>query len=263
MPKNNPTENVHLRFCKDLLGVQRQTTNIGVLLELGEIPISIYAKKQCIKNFSRIHTQNANRILLATMGNPANSNGVWHNVVKNCLDKLGLGGLDTDVIHKKVLERMKDIFYQEAFLNINRADSKLRTFAKLKTSIGMEKYLITCLNLKHRTAITKLRLSNHDLCIEMGRHSGIDKSKRYCPFCPNLIETEKHFLLQCTVFDTLRMNYLTFELQPLNFNLEFLADNEKFIYLLTEESALQHVGIFLHKAFQLRKYLCEKHKNHS
>ena len=255
LPKNNPIENVHIRFCKDLLGVQRQTTNIGVLLELGEIPISIYAKKQCIKNFHRIHIKKANWILLSSMGNTTNSNCVWHMVVKTCLDRLGLGGLDTDVIQKKAFERMKDIFYQEAFLNINRPDSKLRTFAKLKTSIGMEKYLISCLNLEHRTAITKLRLSNHDLCIERGRHLGIDKSERYCPFCPNIIETEEHFLLQCTVFDTLRSKYLKFELRPPNCNLEF-------IYLLTEESALQHVGIFLHKAFQLRKYLCEKHKNH-
>ena len=37
MPKNNPIENVHTTFCKELLRVQKQTTNIGVLLELGAI----------------------------------------------------------------------------------------------------------------------------------------------------------------------------------------------------------------------------------
>ena len=39
MPKNNP--NVHMSFCKDLLGVQKQTTNVGVLLELGEVPLGM------------------------------------------------------------------------------------------------------------------------------------------------------------------------------------------------------------------------------
>ena len=39
MLHNNPIENTHMRFCKDLLGVQRQTSNIGVLLELGRVPI--------------------------------------------------------------------------------------------------------------------------------------------------------------------------------------------------------------------------------
>ena len=38
LPKNNPIENMHMRFCKEILGVQRQTTNVGVLLELGRIP---------------------------------------------------------------------------------------------------------------------------------------------------------------------------------------------------------------------------------
>ena len=41
VPINNPIENTHMRFCKDLLGVQKQSTNIGVLLELGRIPIML------------------------------------------------------------------------------------------------------------------------------------------------------------------------------------------------------------------------------
>ena len=43
--KNNPVENIHHMFCKHLLGVQKQTTNIAVLLELGQIPLNINAKK--------------------------------------------------------------------------------------------------------------------------------------------------------------------------------------------------------------------------
>lgn len=157
---------------------------------------------------------------------------------------------------------MEDTFYQEAFLDINRPDSKLRTFAKLKTSIGIERYLIKCQNLDYRTAITKLRLSNHDLCIERGRYLGLDKSERFCPFCPELIETEEHFLLQCTTLKPLRTEHLTLELQTMNSNFVQLTENEKFVYALTKEDVSQNVGSFLHKAFQLRKYLCEKHKNH-
>ena len=33
MPKNNPIENLYMKFCKALLGVQKQTSNVGVLLE--------------------------------------------------------------------------------------------------------------------------------------------------------------------------------------------------------------------------------------
>ena len=45
LPANNPIENLFMSFCKQLLGVQKQTTNFGVLLELGLIPITIWGKK--------------------------------------------------------------------------------------------------------------------------------------------------------------------------------------------------------------------------
>ena len=41
LPKANSIDNLHM-ICKQLLGVQRQTTNIGVLLELGRVPLCIY-----------------------------------------------------------------------------------------------------------------------------------------------------------------------------------------------------------------------------
>ena len=44
---------------------------------------------------------------------------------------------------------------------------------------------------------TKFRLSNHNLMIEKGRHRNVDESLRFCPFCPNTVEDEIHFLLQC------------------------------------------------------------------
>ena len=53
-PKNNPIEKVHLRFCKDLLGVQKQTVNLGVYLELGRTPLNISGDKLCVKNWERI-----------------------------------------------------------------------------------------------------------------------------------------------------------------------------------------------------------------
>ena len=58
LPQNNPIENLHLSFCKQLLGVQKQTTNIGVLLELGQVSLPIDAIKNAIKNWVRIASHN-------------------------------------------------------------------------------------------------------------------------------------------------------------------------------------------------------------
>ena len=91
MPKINPIQNVHMRFCKELLGVQRQTTNIGVLLELGRIPLMLYGIKNCIKNWPRIHSlRKANKIVLLIHRMSLNCLLKWSQEVKSCPDKSGL-----------------------------------------------------------------------------------------------------------------------------------------------------------------------------
>ena len=97
-----------------------------------------------------------------------------------------------------------DTFYQEAFRDINRDGSKLRTFAKLNTDIGMAKYLTHSRHIDSRIALTKIRLSNHDLMIEKGRLSGVNKTEHFCPFCTDIVESEEHFLLRCATFSPLR-----------------------------------------------------------
>ena len=254
MPNNNPIENVHMRFCKDILGVQKQTTNVGVLLELGEIPISIFAKKQCIKNFHRIHfIKNANSIVLSSLSNPLNKE-TWLNPIKTCLDKIGIGLSNPYLIYERSFERMRDIFYQESFFNIKKENNKLRTFAKVKIKIGLETYLKKCNKINNRIAISKFRLSNHGLMIEKGRHLQIDKSLRFCPFCPTLVESEEHFLLECRIFTSQRMVMLD-KIKDFDGKFKDMQQHDKFIYLLTEENAIHHVGTFLHDAFTLRKLL--------
>ena len=124
-----------MRFCKELLGVQRQTTNIGVLLELGRIPLMLYGIKNCIKNWPRIHiVVNANEIVLLTHRMSLNSSLKWSQEAKCCLDKSGIGsGSKSEGIFNMIFKRLMDTFYQEAFRDLNRDGSKLRTFAKLKS----------------------------------------------------------------------------------------------------------------------------------
>ena len=50
-PHENPIEKFHRMACKQILGVQKQTTNIGVLLELGRIPLQTYAIRAAIQNW--------------------------------------------------------------------------------------------------------------------------------------------------------------------------------------------------------------------
>ena len=252
-PASNPIEIVHLMFCKHLLGVQKQTTTLGVLLELGEVPITSFAKKLCIKNFHRIeHLSKANNLLLASVKFPNNSK--WYSSVKYCLDSIGIGNYDTVDIHVKAFNRMKDIFHQGAFADIRKEGSKLLTYSSLKTLSGLENYILCGMPVQDRIAITKIRLSNHSLMIEKGRHLKIDRTRRFCPFCPTYIETEQHFLIHCKTFQVLR--------EPMLTNLAFsfpdhstMSQDELFRVLLSSDLLSPHVGNFLNRAFQVRETL--------
>ena len=258
-PTNNPIENAHIMFCKHLLGVQKQTSTLGVLLELGEVPITTFSKKLCIKIFYRIeHLKKANNLLLASVKHSNENNHKWTSSVKNCLDTTGIGNVNTDNIHKKAFERMKDIFHQEAFADINRDVSKLRTYASFKTSIGLEKYILAGMTVQERVSISKIRLSNHTLMIEKGRHLKIEKTLRFCPFCPSQVETEQHFILQCKTFEVLREQLFT--TLPNILHYPTMTQEDLFKFLLSNELVAPFVGNFLNKALQVRKFLVENHR---
>ena len=59
----------------DIIGVQKQTTNIGVLLELGEVPLTIVAQKNAMKDWVRI----VNKIQCNSMNINSHEKAVLHN----------------------------------------------------------------------------------------------------------------------------------------------------------------------------------------
>ena len=219
--------------------------------------------KNCIKNWHRINNEKeANRILLDIHQMAIDNNLPWPVQIKNKLDSIDIDvGTEDDLgkIHITVFERLRNNFHQSCFEEINLEHSKLRTYAKLKTEIGMEKYLNSIKNITERTAITKIRLSNHDLMIETGRYKEIPVQERLCPFCDNKVETEQHFLLVCKTYQTHREQLFN-ELRMINQNFEILSKEEQFVSLLNEPNTIKLVGNFLSKMLTLRRFLLNKHK---
>ena len=264
-PKNNPVESIHYMFCKHLLGVQKQTTNIAVLLELGQIPLNLNAKKMAIKNWERISLKKtANKLVMKSYEFAIEENLNWPHLIQNKLTEIGMmqsfeGGSE---IHVKAFSRMRDIFHQEAFAAINQESSKLRTYKLIKEEIGLETYLTIVNNTKNRKMLTKFRLSNHTLMIEKGRHQNIDKNLRFCPFCPNHIEDEMHFLLECECYASHRKElFSTINEKTKGNNIRLKNKKERFIHLLSNIDIIPLTAHYLVKAFHTREHLLENHKN--
>ena len=121
-------------------------------------------------------------------------------------------------------------------------------------------YLSEIQNIDQRTALTKFRLSNHCLKIETGRHERIDKNNRFCPFCPNQIEDEKHALLQCQAYSTLRKNLFD-SLSMQSNETSPIFNQSKFMRLLTDPVYLPITAKYLYKMFQCREFLLKNHRN--
>lgn len=240
LPKNNPVENLHMLMCKQILGVQKQTTNAGVLLEIGRIPLSICAAKFSLKNWERIRLGVGNKILLEVFKEGDES---WDQSIKSLLESNGMlnfyvddPALEYPFVFKKLYQRLYDNFHETTFGAINEISSKLRTYALFKTEPGLEKYLTDVKNVSIRQHVTKFRLSNHRLAIETGRHDGTAPEARYCPFCPNEIEDEAHFLFKCSTLRHLRLRYLEpikrgitgFDFFPNSFKLKALMSDVEY-----------------------------------
>ena len=96
LPKNNPIEVFHMKVLKQILGVQKQTTNLGVLLELGKTTLDLECIKLGVKNWERIKKGNANTLLKASYKDATVEELPWISGIRLNLEKNGLLSLFLD-----------------------------------------------------------------------------------------------------------------------------------------------------------------------
>ena len=151
---------------------------------------------------------------------------------------------------KRLHKAMIDQFNSDALSSIRNPENKLRTYGLFKVEMGRELYLSEIKNKKIRTQLTKLRISDHNLMIERGRHKGVHKDLRFCPFCQGTVEDEVHFLINCPTYKHLRKPVMeSFSIE----NIDTIPITEVFITLMTKAST--EVAKFTQKAFELREFL--------
>ena len=91
-----------------------------------------------------------------------------------------------------------------------KTQSKMQCYLALKREYRLADYLTRVTDTKHRTTLTKYRLSEHSLAIETGRYkkSCLPKEERFCQLCKeDKVETELHFLTKCTKLQPVRTKY--------------------------------------------------------
>ena len=114
--------------------------------------------------------------------------------------------------------------------------SKAESYLQYKFDVRLENYLVKIQNMKHRKAVTRLRLSCHPLMIEKGRHHKppLERCDRKCPFCKSLIENEFHFIITCPIYENER-NSLFRVCAKNSLHFETMSNDAKFIFIMSNE----------------------------
>jgi hypothetical protein len=214
-------EAIHSKFCRKLLGVKLSTNREALYGELGRFPMWLSRHIIILKYWVKILKSDRESILYKSylniktdmeQGNHYN-NANWAYKIKNILDSNELGFIwqyqDTINIDFGALKfQLLRMFKQKWYHTINNSN-RLETYGLIKYDLEMEKYLTFIKESKFRIALTRFRVSSHNLRIEEGRYENIQRNERICQNCNNnQIENEYHFLLICPKHQTLRNTYL-------------------------------------------------------
>jgi hypothetical protein len=106
----------------------------------------------------------------------------------------------SDFLGKIKLTYINKIMSQFSHIK-NTEKGKLRFFSNVYTTFELQKYLTFGISKSFTLFLSKIRLSAHSLAIETGRYNKpfTPAEERYCKYCLNQVENEKHFLLYCPI----------------------------------------------------------------
>ena len=121
--------------------------------------------------------------------------------------------------------------------------SKTDFLRLVKSSFNYEQYLDIIKNRERRICLTKLRLSNHLLNIEVGRRHRVERKDRICTFCTEkVVEDENHFLFSCVRYNMIRIRFPVFTRTHLTE-----------IFIKNDGNSLKLLSNFVYELFEKRK----------
>ena len=210
-------ELTHQRICRLVLSVQKKTSRLAVLGELGRYPVFLKSLQSSLMyEFNIRKHQTCTLLGLAVSEMEGGGQDCWLSRVRSMQSLVNIPvypiHLTESFVSAKIKCQLQGIFdtYYLQEINKEKQDNnmvnrnKLRFYCTFKGSFKPEPYINQIDNRNQRKWISRMRTSAHRLEVETGRYNNIPYDQRQCEFCPpdqnNNIGTETHFLLDCTTF---------------------------------------------------------------
>ena len=176
-------------LLRQTLGLQKKTTRLGMLAEVGKHPLSMRIYIQTMKYYVRLLSTESkllqNALLEATKRYQEGRGGWVQQIVflrkaTRLENKFELVKEPTsfNTKFKKALHQRFAEYWQEE----RKKSGKLRFFFEHKKDFRYESYLDLTPR-DHRIAMSRLRLSSHKLPIEQMRIQKVNKEQRVCSIC--------------------------------------------------------------------------------
>ena len=115
---------------------------------------------------------------------------------------------------------------------LNQAKDYILAYNKVKSVFEREKYVDVIWMEAYRSALAQFRMGISQINVHRYRFSPT-KENTTCPFCPEKVESEVHFLLQRPMYNQLRVTYL--------YGLDENVDSERMLVLLLTNGAAKTI----------------------
>jgi hypothetical protein len=254
----HPHEQIHLKFCKHLLGVHTKAMNLPTLAELGRYPLAITVTCHIASLWIHIIESDANSYLNVTYQKmiQEGDKNPWICYIKNMLCNLGMRHVWNNQATfsknrlKHALAKQLESRYIKFWQQKKITYSKLEFYNKItNNNYNIEYYLLNINNIHHRQALSRLRISAHDLNIERGRYANIPRAERLCKVC-HVLEDEVHFLDTCTIYNDLRFNLFQ-TLKRLDSTVIFWSQQKPSL-LIQEDDKQQLLAEYIYECMLIR-----------
>ena len=267
----NDVEKTYTQFLKQILGVNRSTTTMMVRGELNRHSLQeeilrrninyagyIYNKEMApyVKQaFQYEMTREVTKTTFFTSMDRYTEE--LHNALGYCLPYSNPYENLSQLSRAKQKEISSEVF-QRKWKDSLELSTKADTYREFKPNMKYELYLDHP-NRKERVSMTKLRLSDHKLMIEEGRHRRplIPRPERTCHMCHGEVEDETHFMTDCKLYGSQNSYWNNiYRTVP---QISTHNNKNKFIYIMTQEDPeLTKITLKeIHEWMRLRKFMQE------
>ena len=263
-------EKINQRVCRTILSVQRKTSRLAVLGELGRYPMLIKALAQVLKYDWHIqHKTSQSSLVKTAYDEMLEEKDSWYSRVQKVKKLLNLKTIPSYVSKDSVSMQIKtklnssfERFWLDQIKEVrigkdNQDHNKLRFYKTIKTCFKTEPYIELVNNRNQRSNLTRIRTSAHTLEVELLRYKvpPVPYSDRHCRYCTMQVPgDETHFLGFCETFLNKRQCFLG-KLSSLNKSILDLnpIDQIKVMLCPTTPQAAKLVNKYISIMFKARK----------